>query len=236
MGTLYERTDVRVNFTRTEGIGGPDHERTAGVAIVNLLDILIVVALVAIVGTLFFAGLARALVTLLALWLGLIGAAIFGSLVSDLLRGAIPGIESWTAEIIGFLLTFAIIGALVVYLAVRSFRTLTARSGVRLQQRGGWPVLVLTIALSVVVSLASVTVIVELMSGRSTRYPRVRRRRSRPASTMKHNCGRQPRRSQPTSTTRQVPGFLAERRPCLPRMTDLSRQPGDSFLHVTRRA
>lgn len=130
----------------------------------NLLDILIVVALVAIFGVVFFAGLARALVTLLALWIGLIGADIFGNLIGDLLGGVIPNIEPWTADLIGFLLSFAIIAVLVVYLAIRSFRTLSARSRHRLDQRGGAPVMALTVVLALIVSLASVTVFVELVS------------------------------------------------------------------------
>lgn len=130
----------------------------------NLLDILIVVAVVSVFVVIFFAGLSRALASLLALWIGLIGADIFGNLLGDLLFQYIPGIESWTADLIGFVLAFIAIAALVMYLLLRSFRTLRRRSGIDFDIRGGVAALFATIVLAAVVALASITVLVELTS------------------------------------------------------------------------
>ena len=128
----------------------------------NLLDVLIVAALVSVFIAVFFAGLWRALASLVALWVGLIGADIFGNPLGSVLRSLIPGVERWTANLIGFVLAFIIVAALVMYLAVRSFRTISQRSGYRFDLRGGAPILIATIALACIVSLASVTVFVEL--------------------------------------------------------------------------
>ncbi|MEX2425561.1 MAG: CvpA family protein [Thermomicrobiaceae bacterium] len=128
----------------------------------NLLDILIILALVAVFIGIFFAGLWRALSALVSLWIGLTAADIFGNPIGGILQGLIPDIEPWTSNLIGFILAFFIAGATVMYLSLRSFRTLTERSGYRFDIRGGMPVLILTILLACVVSLATVTVIVEL--------------------------------------------------------------------------
>jgi hypothetical protein len=130
----------------------------------NLLDALILLALVAVFIAVFFAGLWKALASLVSLWVGLIGADLFGAPLGSILHGLIPGVERWTANLIGFVLAFLIVGAGILYLALRSFRTLSARSGYRYDNRGGMPVLLATILLACVVSLASVTVIVELTS------------------------------------------------------------------------
>lgn len=130
----------------------------------NVLDILIILALVAVFIVIFFAGLWKALASLLSLWIGLIGADLFGTAIGSLLDSIIPGIERWTANLIGFILAFLIVAAVIMYLALRSFRTLSERSGYRFDFRGGSPVLILTILLACVVSLASVTVLVELTS------------------------------------------------------------------------
>lgn len=130
----------------------------------NLLDVLIIVALVAVFIVIFFAGLWKAMAALVALWVGLIGADLFGNAIGSLLHNIIPGIERWTADLIGFVLSFGIVAALIVYVVLRSFRTLTERTGYRLDIRGGAPVLVATILLASVVSLASVTVFIELTS------------------------------------------------------------------------
>jgi hypothetical protein len=128
----------------------------------NLLDILIVLFLVSVFAVVFFSGLWRALSSLVALWVGLVGADLFGNPIGSLLYNLIPGIERWTANLIAFVLSFLIIGSVVLYLALRSFRTFSERSGYRFDLRGGVPVLLATILLACVVSLASVTVIVEL--------------------------------------------------------------------------
>jgi hypothetical protein len=130
----------------------------------NLLDALILLALVAVFIAIFFAGLWKALASLVALWVGLIGADLFGVPLGRILHGLIPGVERWAANMIGFVLAFLIVGAVILYLALRSFRTLSERSGYRYDVRGGMPVLLATILLACVVSLASVTVIVELTS------------------------------------------------------------------------
>jgi hypothetical protein len=128
----------------------------------NLLDILVLVALVSVFCVVFFAGVWRAIAAVIALWVGLVGADIFGNPIGRLLHSIVPGIERWTADFIGFVLAFLMVGIAVMYLTLRSFRTLRARSGFRFDLRGGAPVLVLTIILAGVVSLASVTVFVEL--------------------------------------------------------------------------
>ena len=128
----------------------------------NFLDILIILALVAVFVAVFFSGLRRALAALIALWIGLIGADIFGNPIGALLYRIIPGIERWTADLIGFILAFILVSIAIMYLALRSFRTLSARSGYRFELRGGPPVLILTILLACVVALGSVTVLVEL--------------------------------------------------------------------------
>jgi hypothetical protein len=128
----------------------------------NFLDILIIIALVSIFGVLFFAGLWKSLASLISLWVGLVGADLFGTPIGRMLYGTIPGIERWTADLIGFVLSFLAVGAIVMYLALRSFRTLSERSGYRFNLRGGMPVLIFTILLASAVSLASVTVLVEL--------------------------------------------------------------------------
>jgi hypothetical protein len=130
----------------------------------NLLDILIIVLLVSVFCVLFFAGLWRSLSALVALWVGLIGADIFGNPFGNLLNGLIPGIERWTANLIGFILAFLLVGSLILYLALRSFRTLSRRAGYRFDVRGGMPIVLATVFLASVVSLASVTVLVELTS------------------------------------------------------------------------
>jgi hypothetical protein len=130
----------------------------------NLLDVLVVLALVSIFCVLFFAGLWRSLAALISLWIGLVGADIFGNPLGRMLHRIIPGIEWWTANLLGFILAFLIIGAVVMYVAVRSFRTLSTRTGYRFDLRGGLPVLLITILLASVVALASVTVFVELTS------------------------------------------------------------------------
>jgi hypothetical protein len=130
----------------------------------NFLDVLIMVALVGVFVVVFFAGLWKALASIVALWVGLIGADLFGNAIGALLYRVVPEMERWTGNLIGFVLSFLIIGAVVLYLALRSFRTLSERSGYRFDIRGGMPVLLVTILLACVVSLASVTVIVELTS------------------------------------------------------------------------
>jgi hypothetical protein len=130
----------------------------------NLLDVLIIVALVSIFCVLFFAGLWRSLAALVSLWIGLVGADIFGNPIGRLLHRITPGIEWWTANLIGFVLAFLITAAIVMYVAVRSFRTLSTRAGYRFDLRGGLPVLLVTILIASVVSLATVTVFVELTS------------------------------------------------------------------------
>ena len=138
------------------------HKRSGWV--MNFLDVVIILGLVSVFVVVFFSGLWRAIATLIALWVGLIGADIFGNPIGRLLHGIIPGIERWTANLIGFVLAFLIIGAIVLYLAIRSFRTLEQRSGYNFDVRGGMPILIATIRLACVVSLASVTVIVEVTS------------------------------------------------------------------------
>jgi hypothetical protein len=128
----------------------------------NFLDALIVLALIAVFGALFFAGLWRALSALVALWVGLIGADLFGRAIGSLLEEFIPGIEIWTARALGFLLAFIIVATLIMYLALRSFRTLSARSGRSFEVRGGFPVLFATIVLAGVVALGTVTVVVQV--------------------------------------------------------------------------
>jgi hypothetical protein len=128
----------------------------------NFLDATIILALVAVFFGLFFAGLWRALAALIALWVGLIGADVFGRSVGNLLQNLIPGIEVWTANALGFLLAFVVVAALIVYLAVRSFRTLSARSSRSFEARGGFPVLLATILLSGIVALGTVTVVVQV--------------------------------------------------------------------------
>ncbi len=130
----------------------------------NLLDILIILFLVSAFVVIFFAGLWKALASLAALWVGLVGADIFGNLLGSLLHGIIPGIERWTADLIGFVLSFLIVAGIILYLALRSFRTISERSGYRLDIRGGLPVLLATVFLACVVSIASVTVVIELAS------------------------------------------------------------------------
>lgn len=130
----------------------------------NFLDVLIILFVVSVFIVIFFGGLWKALASLVALWVGLIGADIFGNLVGSLLSNVIPGIERWTADLIGFILSFLIVGGIILYLALRSFRTFSERSGYRLDIRGGFPVLLATVFLACVVSLASVTVVIELSS------------------------------------------------------------------------
>lgn len=130
----------------------------------NFLDVLIILTLVSMFCVLFFAGLWRSLAALVALWVGLIGADIFGNPIGRMLNNIIPGIERWTSDLIGFVLAFLIIGSAVMYLALRSFRTLSRRAGYHFDIRGGMPVLLITILLASVVSLATVTVFIELTS------------------------------------------------------------------------
>jgi hypothetical protein len=130
----------------------------------NLLDVVIVLALISVFALVFFGGLWRALAALVALWTGLIGADIFGNPIGRIVNGLIPDIERWTSDFIGFVLAFLIVGAAVMYLALRSFRTLSQRSGYRFDLRGGVPVLLLTVLLACVISLSTVTVVVELAS------------------------------------------------------------------------
>ncbi len=137
----------------------------------NLLDVLIILAMIAVFVGVFFSGLARALAMLVALWVGLIGADIFGNPIGRLLHGLIPGIERWTSNLIGFLVAMLLVGGLVLYLAVRSFRTLSARSGYRFDLRGGVPILLATVLLSAVVALATVTVVVEVTSNTLDEIP-----------------------------------------------------------------
>jgi hypothetical protein len=129
---------------------------------VNLLDILVLVALISVFTAVFFAGLWRAIALLIALWVGLVGADIFGNPIGRIVFSIIPNIERWSANLIGFILAFILIGVAVMYLTLRSFRTIEARSGFRFDVRGGMPVLIATVALAAVISLATVTVFVEL--------------------------------------------------------------------------
>ncbi len=128
----------------------------------NLLDILILVAMLSVFTVVFFAGVWRAIASVIALWVGLIGADIFGNPIGRLLHSIIPNIERWTADFIGFVLAFLIVGVAVMYLTLRSFRTLQARSGYQFDVRGGMPILIVTVLLAGFVSLASVTVFIEL--------------------------------------------------------------------------
>lgn len=128
----------------------------------NFLDFLIIFGLVSVFAGVFIAGLGRAVAILIALWIGLIGADIFGTTIGSTLFNQIPGIESWTADTLGFLLAFIIVAGLVLYVALRSFRTFSARSSYRFDLRGGAPVLLATIVLAGVVALASVTVVVQV--------------------------------------------------------------------------
>jgi hypothetical protein len=138
----------------------------------NFLDVLIIIAMIAVFAGVFFSGLSRALAALVALWLGLIAADIFGGVLGRLLYDQVPGIERWTADVIGFLLALIISTVLILYVTLRSFRTLSARSGYRFDVRGGAPVLLATILLAAVVALASVTVVVQVTARTIDDIPR----------------------------------------------------------------
>jgi hypothetical protein len=127
----------------------------------NLFDGVIVILLFGIFAAVFIGGLGRAFAALLALWLGLIGADVFGAMVGRLLHRVIPSVEVWTAHVLGFFIALIVVVSVVMYLLLRSFRTLSSRSGIRFDVRGGIPALLATIVLAGVLALASVTVVVQ---------------------------------------------------------------------------
>jgi hypothetical protein len=127
----------------------------------NLFDFIIILLLFGIFAAVFISGLTRALAIAVAMWIGLIGADVFGGMFGRLLYRFIPGIEQWTSHILGFFFALFLVAALVIYLLLWSFRSISARSGYRLDLRGGIPALLATIVLAGVLALASVTVLVQ---------------------------------------------------------------------------
>lgn len=85
-------------------------------------DILITVVFLGAYTLAFLGGLGRALAGLVALVAAMIGAALFTGPLASALRGIAPSMSSWASELMGFVVTAALLAAAATLLMLRSFQ------------------------------------------------------------------------------------------------------------------
>lgn len=137
----------------------------------NVFDLAIVVLFLVVFTVGFFSGFSRLVVALISLFLGLVSASIGYGGFAAVLMGAAPSMTDWTADVASFFVVTLIIGGLVFYAILWSFRVTALRTRHLLEWRGGtWGLIGLAL-LSVVLAVVVVTTAVQVSDWTVSQFP-----------------------------------------------------------------
>ena len=128
----------------------------------NVVDIVVVVVFLAVFTASFFAGFSRSVVAAVAVFLGLVGAAIFYRPVSSALTAAAPSLNDWIGDVVSFFGIAAIVAVIALSLTLWSFRASALRTRRVLEWRGGMFGLAGVAILSVFLGVVVVTTVVQV--------------------------------------------------------------------------
>lgn len=128
----------------------------------NLLDLIIIVVFLGMFVLGFFVGVGRTLALLVSMLVGLVGASVFYRAIADLFVGISDQVDIAVANLVAFILLALIIAAAVDYLLMRSFRVSRLRTRLTLETRGGFPAILLVIAVAFLFSVTLVITLVQL--------------------------------------------------------------------------
>jgi len=137
----------------------------------NLIDIAVVVLFLAVFTACFFSGFSRAVVIMVAMFLGLVAAGIFYGPLSSVLTAAAPSMTDWTADVTSFFAVALIVGFISLYLILWSFRATALRTRRVLEFRGGLIGLVGLSLMSVLLALVVVTTVVQVSDWTVNQFP-----------------------------------------------------------------
>lgn len=137
----------------------------------NLLDVIIVVVFLAVFTVGFFSGFGRILASLIAFFVGLVVSGMaYESLAEPIARIFTP-IPPWLADLIAFFVVLLVVGGIILYALIWSFRVTPLRTRRVLELRGGFPGIFVVMLSAVILATVIVATLVQVLSWTGRQLP-----------------------------------------------------------------
>ncbi|MBX5444792.1 CvpA family protein [Sphaerobacter sp.] len=128
----------------------------------NVVDIVMTFVFLGVFTLGFFAGPARAVIGLVALYGGLVAASVFYQPLGRTLTDLFWPMSPWIGAVTAFILLVAVVGGALLYVLLWSFRVSRLRSRFASNDHGGRLGMVVVVLVSVVISATVVTTAIQL--------------------------------------------------------------------------
>ncbi len=137
-----------------------------------IVDTLIISVFLAAYTLAFLGGIARTLVGLVSLVVALVGAALFTVPLASALRSLVPSMSEWASELMGFVVTGALLAAAAVLMMLRSFQVSPIPTRRLTALRTGALGILLLSLLAFVFAASLTTTVVQVANGTVRHLPR----------------------------------------------------------------